>query len=104
MLSINLPSHSTFDASVCLANTITLQPLTMRIFNNQGIYFPSKIKPQKVITYQEFLEQYADHPLKMRVCFDEPPSSKTMVQHAKTVTAFGVGLDCPHMIISFSST
>ncbi len=78
---------------------ITLQPLTMRIFNSQGIYFLSKLNPKKTVSYQEFLLRYADHPLKMRVCLDEKPSFTTMLQKSEFVTAYGFGLDCYYIVV-----
>jgi hypothetical protein len=78
---------------------VTIHPLTMRIFNSYGVYFPSKLKPRKVISYDEFLSNYADYPIKMRVCFDEVPSSATMLLRSKLVTAYGLGLDGCYIII-----
>ncbi len=85
--------------SITKRSLVTLQPLTMRIFNSHGIYFPSKLKPKKVLSYEEFLGQYADHPVKLRVCFDEEPSSTTMLQRSELVTAYGFGLDGCYIVI-----
>lgn len=81
-------------------DTITLHPLTMRIFNSHGVYFPSKLRPKKVISYEDFLSKYADYPIKMRVCFDEVPSSTTMLFRSKLITAYGLGLDGCYIVIS----
>ena len=80
---------------------LVLQPVTMRIFNNYGVYFPSKLNPVKTVTYEEFLEQYADYPIEMLICFDEPPSSVTMLQNSKRVTAYGFGLSTYYIVIGY---
>ena len=80
--------------------TITMHSLTMRIFNSDGIYFPSKLKPKKMISYEEFLSNYADYPIKMRVCFDEVPSSATMRSRSKWVTTYGIGLEGCYIVVS----
>lgn len=80
--------------------TIVLQPLAMRFPNRHGIYSPSKLEPTKELSYDEFLARYADYPRKVRVCFDEAPSSTTLRQNSELVTAYGVGLDCWYIVVS----
>ena len=73
---------------------VNLQPLAMRLPNRHGIYCPSRFEPKKAITYHEFLKNYADHPRRMRVCFDENPTSDTLLARSEIITAYGNGLDC----------
>lgn len=73
---------------------VVLQPIAMRIPNSYGVYSPSKLEPLKKISYEEFLSHYADHPRKIRVCFDEKPSWDTLLERSELVTAYGFGLDC----------
>ncbi|MCB0163015.1 MAG: hypothetical protein KDI79_02240 [Anaerolineae bacterium] len=73
---------------------VNLQPLAMRLPNRFGIYCPSKFEPKKTMTYREFLKNYADHPRRMRVCFDENPTTETLLERSEVVTAYGSGLDC----------
>ncbi len=86
------------DETTVKDGVVTLWPLTMRIFNSQGIYSPSKLKPKKTVSYETFLSQYADYSIKMRVCFDENPAFDTLFQHSKLVTAYGLGLDGCYII------
>jgi len=79
---------------------VALQPLAMRIFNSEGIYFPSKLRPKKMISYEEFISDYADYPINILVCFDDKPSSDTMLERAEFVTAYGFGLGGCYIIAS----
>jgi hypothetical protein len=79
---------------------VTLQPLAMRIPNKYGIYAPSKLRPLKKISYEEFLSRYADYPRALRVCFHEASSSQVLLEKSEWVTAYGFGLDCWYRIIS----
>lgn len=88
--SINQDRKSTYK--------LVLQPVTMRIFNSYGIYFPSKLQPEKIVTHDEFLEQYADFPIEMLICFDDRPDYEMLLEQAKAVTAYGFGLDCYYII------
>jgi len=72
-------------------NIVILHPITMRIPNRHFVYSPSKLKPKKIISYEKFLERYADHPRKIRVCFDETLSFATIFQKSELVTAYGFG-------------
>jgi hypothetical protein len=76
---------------------VTLQPVTMRIFNRLGILSPSKILPKKQITYQHFLSQYACRPIELRVCFDKNPSRKTLVKNSEMTTCYGFRLSYWHL-------
>jgi hypothetical protein len=71
---------------------IILQPVAMRVPNCQFVYSPSKLRPKKIISHEEFLARYANHSRKIRVCFDEIPSSNTIFQRSKVVTAYGLDL------------
>ncbi|MFN8458974.1 MAG: hypothetical protein U0401_30705 [Anaerolineae bacterium] len=82
---------------------VILQPITMRIPNRHGVYSPSKFRAKKEIRYEEFLEQYADHSRRIRVCFDETPSSTTIFQRSELITAYGSGLDCWYIIEPYNS-
>lgn len=77
---------------------VILQPISMRIPNNEGIYFRSKIRPLKEIAYEEFLSKYADHPQGIRVCFDETLSWSDSIQESELITAYGYGLDCWYIV------
>lgn len=80
------------------SDTVILQPVVMRIPNRHGIYSPSKFTPKKEISYEKFLSRYADHPRRIRICFDEIPSPDTLLQKSELVTAYGFGLDCWYII------
>ncbi len=80
--------------------TVVLQPVAMVIPNRHCVYSPSRLRSPKEISYAEFLTRYADHPHKMRVCFDEVPSAKTVLCRSETVTAYGNGLDCWYIVVS----
>ena len=77
---------------------VILQPVTMRIPNSTGVYSPSQLRPVKEISYQEFLTRYADHPIGIWVCFDETPSSSTILERSVLTTAYGIGLDCWYIV------
>jgi len=81
---------------------VTLQPIAMRIPNRHGIYSPSKIRPQKQISYEDFLSRFADYSRQIRVCFDEKPASETLLANAHLVTAYGSGLDCWYIVAAGS--
>ncbi|UCG12285.1 MAG: hypothetical protein JSU72_17585 [Deltaproteobacteria bacterium] len=78
--------------------TVILQPIAMRIPNSHGVYSPSQLRPQKAVSYEEFLARYANHPRGMRVCFDEIPTPTTIIERSELVTAYGFGLDCWYVV------
>ena len=78
---------------------VVLHPLTMRIFNRYGIYSPSKLRDKKEIPYKEFVKSLAEHPINMRVCFDDNPDPDTLLERSEEVTAYGYGLSCLYSII-----
>jgi hypothetical protein len=82
---------------------VILQPITMRIPNSHGVYSPSKLRPPKLISHEEFLSRYANHPKGMRVCFDETLSPATIFERSELITAYGFGLDCWYIIVSHHS-
>jgi hypothetical protein len=71
--------------------TIILQPITMRIPNNQGVYSLSKLRPKKAVSYTEFWQQYARYAREIRVCFAETPSPDTLLQQSAWVRAYSLG-------------
>lgn len=79
---------------------VILQPVAIRIPNSHNVYSPSQLKPQKVLSYEEFLACYADRPKEIRVCFDEIPSLATIYEKSELVTAYGFGLDCWYIIVA----
>jgi hypothetical protein len=79
---------------------VILQPVTMRVPNTHGIYSPSKLRPLKAVSYEEFLSCYAIHPRGIRICLDETASPATIFQKSKLITAYGFGLDCWYIVIS----
>lgn len=92
-------SHSVHRTSTLQENClVTLQPIVKRIPNNFNVYFPSKLRPKKEISYEEFLSRYAQHPTGIYVCFLESPSVDEMIQKSKYVTAYNFGLDCWYII------
>jgi hypothetical protein len=90
------------DENCSKKRTVILQPLAIRIPNRYGVYSPSKLEPQKEISYQEFLSRYADYPRKIRVCLDETPSSETLLQKSEWFTAYSFGLDCWYVVVTNS--
>jgi aminopeptidase C len=73
---------------------VTLQPLAIRIFDQHGILSPSKLRKVRKIPYQEFLDRYADHPVKLRVCLDKEPDPDTIFSRSREITVYGYGYDC----------
>jgi hypothetical protein len=47
--------------------TVTLQPITMRVPSELGIYAPSLLKKPVEIKYTDFVTNYADNPYLIRV-------------------------------------
>ena len=82
-----------------MTDKITLQPVSMRIPTTRGIYQPSKLRPKKTIPYKEFLERYADYPIKMLVCFNDTTDYDTVNREAVVTTAYGYGLDVWYAIV-----
>jgi len=81
---------------------VVLQPVTMRIPNSHGVYSPSRLRTPKVVSYDEFLKRYANHPTGIRVCFDEILSPATILERSELVTAYGFGLDCWYIVVGYS--
>jgi hypothetical protein len=79
---------------------VILQPVTMRIPNRHSVYSPSRLRPRKKVSYDEFLVRYANHPHGIRICFDETPSPATIFERSELVTAYGYGLDCWYIVVS----
>lgn len=97
--------HQVFETTNATSHAeevVILQPVAMRIPNRHGVYSPSKLKPKKKISYEEFLSYYADYPIKIRICFDETPSSATIFQRSALVTAYSSSLDCWYTVESCS--
>jgi hypothetical protein len=82
------------------AGTVILQPVAMIIPNRYGVHSQNELKPQKLLTYEEFLSQYADHPRRIRICLDETVPSDTILQRSDLVTAYGSGLDCWYVVLT----
>lgn len=80
-----------------MAQTIILQPLAMRFPNPEFVYSPSKIRPQKRVSRQEFAEKHGQYPRRIRVCLDWDPKPETIYQRSKMVTVYSFGLDCWYM-------
>lgn len=74
-------------------NYIFLQPISITIFDGQNIYVPCTARSIKKISYEDFLSKYADHPIRVKFCFDEAAVEKADVQKYITVTAYGFGFD-----------
>jgi len=72
---------------------ITLQPIAMVVFNSLGIYAPSRLRKQKKLMQQEFLEKFADHPISIQVSFEADG-----ISNPQTLTAYGYGLDCLYVV------
>ena len=79
---------------------VTLQPIVKRIPNSLNVYFPSKLRPKKEISYADFLSRYAQNPKGIHVCFEEAPSIDEMIQKSKYATAYNFGLDCWYILES----
>ena len=77
---------------------ILLHPIAMRIPNEHCVYSPSRLDQIKAVTYQEFLAKYANHPRAIRVCFDDYPSSTSILENSELITAYGFGMDCWYII------
>jgi hypothetical protein len=71
----------------------------MRIPNSYDVYSLSQLRPLVVVSDKEFLARYANHPVGVRVCFDEAPIPATIVQRSEFVTAYGFGLDCWYVVV-----
>lgn len=84
-------------------STVTLQPVSMSIPNSFGIYSPDKLKPKKIISSSEFLKLYAPYPTEIHLCFDETPSSDTMLQRSEKVSAYSFGLYDPWYVVARKS-
>jgi hypothetical protein len=80
---------------------VILKPITMRIPNTYNVYSPSKLRSQKVVPYEEFLDQFANQPLGIRFCIDDPPCASTIFERSKLTTAYGFGLDCWYIIVDY---
>lgn len=78
---------------------VTLQPITITIFNNYGVYCFSKARKPKRIPYQEFVERHADSAISVRVCFDKNPEAETLVERSRKVTAYVIGLGIPYILL-----
>lgn len=88
----------TADQAYSKEGMVVLQPVAMRIPNSHNVYSPSKLRPQKGVSYEEFLARYANHPRGIRICFDEILSPVTIFQRSALVTAYGFGLDCWYVV------
>lgn len=81
-------------------DTIVLQPVAMVIPNRACIYSPSHLEPPIEVGSEEFRDGFAMRPRRLRVCFDESPSSQTIVQRSELVTVyFGKGLTYWYCIV-----
>jgi len=77
---------------------VILQPIVMRIPNSRNVYSPSRLRPKKEISYNEFLAQYANQARGIRICFEETPSPATIFQRSELITAYSFGLDCWYIV------
>ena len=82
---------------------VTLQPLAMRVFNSHGIYSPSKLRPKKEVSYDEFLTRYANNSVEVLVCLEEESLEDTMVDRSQVMDAYGFGYEGWHIIDPTSS-
>jgi hypothetical protein len=48
---------------------LILRPLTMRRFNSEGVYAPSRLRRPQSLSYEAFLARYADYPGEILVSF-----------------------------------
>jgi hypothetical protein len=83
--------------------SVVLQPVAMRFPNRHNIYSPSKLRPKRQISYEEFLTRYADYPRKILVCFDESPCSTVTLERSELITAYGFGWDCWYVVEAYTS-
>jgi len=104
-LKPSIPTSETFQSNdvdhlTLEARTVILQAVDMEIPNSQGVYFINNSRPKKKINYKTFLSRYADHPRRIRVCFDGSPSANSLVERSERVTAYSSGLDCWYIVES----